>query len=105
MARGYNAEVTNVKVLEEGVCHVVQGRLIGHRAARAHRVVAASVMLLAAIVVCVALAGSAPGSKVTCSLCCACRLGVSAGSAGDFFVRAMSTAPFLPAPLPSVALT
>lgn len=63
MARGYAAEPTDIQLMEQGVCHVVQGRTISQRATYARRVAAASLMLLLAVVACAALAGSTSSGK------------------------------------------
>ena len=66
MARGYAAEPTDIQLMEQGVCHVVQGRTISQRATYARRVAAASLMLLLAVVACAALAGSTSSGKSVC---------------------------------------
>ena len=58
MARGFAADTTEVQLMEQGVCNVVQGNTISQRTTYARRLVAAGVMLLAAVVVCAALVGS-----------------------------------------------
>ena len=69
--------------MEQGVCHVVQGRSLSQRAAYARRMGAASFLLLAAVVACAMVMGSGPaGKKVRfCFLC----------------LSVLSTAPVLPA--------
>jgi hypothetical protein len=58
MARGYDVEAGKIQLVEQGVYNVVQGRTVAQRASYASRIAAASVMLIAAAVVCVTLSGS-----------------------------------------------
>ena len=58
MARGYDVEAGKIELVEKGVYNVVQGRTVAQRASYASRIAAASVMLIAAAVVCATLSGS-----------------------------------------------
>ena len=58
MALGYAGDAPGVNLMEQGVCHVVQGRGLSQRAAYARRVGAASMLLLAAVVACATVMGS-----------------------------------------------
>lgn len=72
MALGYAGDAPGVNLMEQGVCHVVQGRSLSQRAAYARRVGAASMLLLAAVVACATVMGSGSvGEKVRpCHLQC-----------------------------------
>jgi hypothetical protein len=63
MALGYAGEAQGVNLMEQGVCHVVQGRSLSQRAAYARRMGAASFLLLAAVVACAMVMGSGPAGK------------------------------------------
>jgi len=64
MARGFSPRTTtDIQLMEQGVCNVVQGRTVNQHAAHVRRVVAAGLMLFAAVVVCAAVVGSSSSSS------------------------------------------
>jgi len=64
MARGFSPRTTtDIQLMEQGVCNVVQGRTVNQRAAHVRRVVAAGLMIFAAVVVCAAVVGSGGSSS------------------------------------------
>lgn len=67
MARGDLMEAPDIQLVERGLCHVVQGRSMSHRAAYARRVGAASLMLIAAVVACAMLMTSGSAGNKVCS--------------------------------------
>jgi len=63
MARGYDVEAGKIQLVEQGIYNVVQGRTVAQRASYASRIAAASVMLIAAAVVCATLSAGTSGAN------------------------------------------